>query len=175
MCLNFCLTKQPFLTPPVPRGRQHENRAHLASPLRKSTNKSTQQKIRDNNRSTASEKSFLSCFLSFFAYKTIWLLSAENSCWLCKVQRMELWNKTAALLCHEEGAPCVRRCVCVCVLTAWHYANKLDLQHVSSIATEVKIFVVQRGTGECKVFAILLSPRWQQKKRKRKVELHSTC
>lgn len=33
--------------------------------------------------------------------------------------------------------------VCVCVLTAWHYANKLDLQLVvSSIATEVKIFVV---------------------------------
>lgn len=55
---------------------------------------------------------------------------------------------------------CAEVCVCVCVLTAWHYANKLDLQHVvSSIATEVKIFVVQRGTGECKVFAKLLSPR----------------
>lgn len=45
----------------------------------------------------------------------------------------------------------MRGCVCVCVLTAWHYANKLDLQHVvSSIATEVKIFVVQRGRGYAK-------------------------
>lgn len=49
---------------------------------------------------------------------------------------------------------CAEVCVCVCV-DCLALCKQARLAACSSIATEVKIFVVQRGTGVCKVFAIL--------------------
>lgn len=159
MCLNFCLTKQPFLTPPYPA--DDNTKIELTS-HRLYANQQTNQRSKRFRITTGAQRARNPFSLVFYrssltkrfgcCQRKIPVGYAKYNVWNCEIKPQHFYAT------RKEHRVCGG--VCVCVLTAWHYANKLDLQYVvSSIATEVKIFVVQRGTGECKVFAILLGPR----------------
>lgn len=159
MCLNFCLTKQPFLTP-VPRGR-HDTKIELTS-HRLYANQQTNQRSKRLRITTGAQRARNPFSLVFYrssltkrfgcCQRKIPVGCAKYNVWNCEIKPQHFYAT------RKEHRVCGG--VCVCVLTAWHYANKLDLQLVvSSIATEVKIFVKAKRKGVCKVFAILLSPR----------------
>lgn len=67
-------------------------------------------------------------------------------------------------------------CVCGGVLTAWHYANKRDLQLVvSSIAKEAKIFDRQRrrGYAKCLLYSLVQDDSLKKRKNKENYTTHA--